>query len=174
MKIASLSLRDYPDDLVAFVNSLDHAPLLVGHSQGGLLAQLVGAHTPCWLSGSIWEMFLAASELSKATVVDFAAITTPVLVVGAERDRFVPSGVVRRTAAKYQHGTFVEIPWSDHMVFSKAALPVTIGHIENSIARNHVLAIARCQANTCRSVFLKISAPSANWVLHQPPKVLSR
>ena len=41
MKIASLSLRDYTDDLVAFVTSLASPPLLVGHSMGGLLAQLV-------------------------------------------------------------------------------------------------------------------------------------
>jgi pimeloyl-ACP methyl ester carboxylesterase len=45
MKIASLSLRDYTDDLVAFVNSLDSPPLLVGHSMGGLLAQLVAVRT---------------------------------------------------------------------------------------------------------------------------------
>jgi pimeloyl-ACP methyl ester carboxylesterase len=45
MKVASLSLRDYTDDLVAFVNSLESPPLLVGHSMGGLLAQLVAART---------------------------------------------------------------------------------------------------------------------------------
>ncbi|WP_231588554.1 alpha/beta hydrolase [Mycobacterium nebraskense] len=45
MKIASLSLRDYVDDLLAFVNSLESPPLLVGHSMGGLLAQLVAART---------------------------------------------------------------------------------------------------------------------------------
>jgi pimeloyl-ACP methyl ester carboxylesterase len=45
MKIASLSLRDYTDDLVAFVNWLVSPPLLVGHAQGGLLAQLVAART---------------------------------------------------------------------------------------------------------------------------------
>jgi len=45
MKIASLSLRDYTDDLVRFVNSLDQPPLLIGHSMGGLLAQLVAART---------------------------------------------------------------------------------------------------------------------------------
>jgi pimeloyl-ACP methyl ester carboxylesterase len=44
-KIASLSLGDYSDDLVGFVNSLDSPPLLVGHSMGGLLAQLVAART---------------------------------------------------------------------------------------------------------------------------------
>jgi pimeloyl-ACP methyl ester carboxylesterase len=45
MKIASLSLRDYTDDLVTFVKSLDCPPLLIGHSTGGLLAQLVAART---------------------------------------------------------------------------------------------------------------------------------
>ena len=38
MKIASLSLRNYTDDLVTLVASLDSPPLLVGHSLGGLLA----------------------------------------------------------------------------------------------------------------------------------------
>ena len=62
--------------------------------------------------------------------------------IGAECDRIVPSGVVRQTAARYQHGTYVEIRGSDHMVFSGAALPVTMGHIDDWIARNHELTIA--------------------------------
>ena len=44
-KVAALSLRDYADDLAAFVNSLDSPPLLIGHSMGGLLAQLVAVRT---------------------------------------------------------------------------------------------------------------------------------
>ncbi|OBI42510.1 alpha/beta hydrolase [Mycobacterium colombiense] len=44
-KIASLSIRDYADDLVALVAALDSPPLLVGHSLGGLLVQLVAART---------------------------------------------------------------------------------------------------------------------------------
>ena len=211
MKIASLSLRDYTDDLVTFVNSLDSPPLLIGHSTGGLLAQLVAARTrhaglvaacpapaggilgttptnlrmslPWFLRPRPWakpvrpptseqfrrwiantqteavaheicdglvcesgrancEMLLAAVKLSKVTVVDFAAVTSPVLVVGGERDRIVPAGVVRQTAARYRHATYLEIPRSDHMVFSGAALPVTMRHIDDWIARNHVLAIA--------------------------------
>jgi hypothetical protein len=35
----------------------------------------------------VWELFLAPTRLSKATVVDFAAVMTPVLVIGAECDR---------------------------------------------------------------------------------------
>ena len=90
----------------------------------------------------VWELFLAVPRLSKATVVDFAAVTTPVLAIRAECDRLVPAGIVRQTAAKYQHGTYVEIPRSDHMVFSGAALPVTMGYIDDWIAGNHVLATA--------------------------------
>ncbi len=210
-KIASLSLRDYTDDLVAFVNSLDSPTLLIGHSTGGLLAQLVAARTrhaglvaacPAPAAGILgttptnlrmslpwfmrprpwakpvrppeseqfrrwitqtqtediareiynglvyesgranWEMLLAAVKLSKASVVDFAAVTTPVLVVGGECDRIAPAGVVRRTAARYRHGTCVEIPGADHMVFCGPALLTTMAHIDDWIARNHVLAIA--------------------------------
>jgi pimeloyl-ACP methyl ester carboxylesterase len=208
MKIGSLSLRDYTDDLVRFVNSLDSPPLLVGHSMGGLLAQLVAArsrHTglvaacpapaaginastpanrrmarPYFLRLRPWtkpvpppkfeqfqewiantqtedtsreiydglvyesgraqcEMLLAALKLSKATVVDYAAVMTPVLVIGGECDRIVPAGAVRQTAARYQHGTSVEIPHSDHMMFSGVTLPVTMRYIDEWIASNHVL-----------------------------------
>jgi pimeloyl-ACP methyl ester carboxylesterase len=207
-KVAPLSVRDYADDLVAFVNSLDSAPLLIGHSMGGLVAQLVAARTrqaglvaACpgpaagilgatrttvrmslphllrprswnkpwnpptfeqsrrWIANTqtedvaretydgfvcesgryLWEMILSVPKLSTATVVDFAAVSAPVLVIGAECDRIVSAGIVRRTAARYRHGTVVEIPGSDHMVFSGAALPVTMSYIDDWMARNHVL-----------------------------------
>jgi pimeloyl-ACP methyl ester carboxylesterase len=211
IKIASLSLRDYTDDVAAFVDSLGSPPLLVGHSMGGLLVQLVAARTrqagvvaACpapaagifgttvanlrmstgyflrprpwakpvyppkferfrrWVAPALTEdvarevysglvgesgrayceILLASLKLSDATVVDFAAVSTPVLVLGAECDRIVPSGVVRQTAARYRHGTSVEIPSADHMVFSGAALPVTMGHIDDWIAKNRVLSMA--------------------------------
>jgi hypothetical protein len=66
----------------------------------------------------LWELLLAVPRLSKATVVDFAAVTTPVLVMGAECDRIVSAGIV----------------------FSGAALPVTMSYIDDWMARNHVLA----------------------------------
>jgi pimeloyl-ACP methyl ester carboxylesterase len=44
-KMKALSLRDYADDLVGLVESLDSPPLILGHSMGGLIAQLVAART---------------------------------------------------------------------------------------------------------------------------------
>jgi pimeloyl-ACP methyl ester carboxylesterase len=209
MKVAALSLRDYADDLVALVNSLDSPPLLIGHSMGGLVAQLVATRTrpaglvaACpapaagivggtptdlrifgphllqprpwtkpwcpptfeqfrrWIANTqteditraiydglvcesgryVWELLLAPLKLSTASVVDFAAVTAPVLVVGAEWDRIVASRIVRQTAARYQHGSCVEIPRADHMVFSGAALPITMSYIDDWMARNRILA----------------------------------
>jgi pimeloyl-ACP methyl ester carboxylesterase len=207
MQIASLSLRDYTDDLVKFVNTLDSPPLLVGHSMGGLLAQLVAARTrhtglvaacpapapginastpanrrmarPYFLRLRPWakpvrppnfeqfrewvantqtedtareihdglvcesgraqcEVLLSALKLSKVTAVDYAAVTTPVLVIGGECDRIVPPKAVRETAARYRRGTAIELAQSDHMMFSGAALAVTMGHIDDWIASNDV------------------------------------
>lgn len=214
-RIAPLSMRDYTDDLVALVDSLDSPPLIVGLSLGGLLAQLVAARTrhagvvaacpspspgvftltpttmvgfgnvfarhflqsrpwakplypTTWQRWRRWfantqtdevarevfadlvcdsgraycELVFPFLDRDKATTVNFAAVTSPVLVIGGERDRVVPPGVARRTAARYQHGTYVEIPRSDHLVFWGEALHVTMGHIDDWIARNNVLAVA--------------------------------
>jgi len=210
MKIAPLSMRDYTDDLVALVDSLDSPPLVVGLSLGGLLAQLVAARTrhaglvaacpapaagifgvtPTTLRsiGSIfgghylrprpwlkpiypttWQRFrrwIANAQTEevareffadlvcesgrayceslfpfldrgKATTVNFAAATTPVLVIRGECDRLIPPQIAPKTAARYQRGTYVEIPRSDHLVFSGDALAVTMGYIDNWIAKNH-------------------------------------
>ena len=78
----------------------------------------------------------------KAIAVNFAAVTAPVLLIRGEYDRTVPPQVARWTAARYQRGTYVEVPRSDHLVFCGEALPVTMGLIDDWIARNHVLAVA--------------------------------
>jgi pimeloyl-ACP methyl ester carboxylesterase len=211
-KISGLSIRDYTNDLVALVESLDSPPLIVGLSIGGLLAQLVAARTrhagvvvacparaagifaasptslrsngsvlgrhfwqlrpwakplypPTWdqwrrcfanaqteedaregLAGLVCESGRAISEIlcpsldrGKATTVNFAAVTTPVLVIRGEFDRFVPPQLPLKTASRYQNSTLVEIPCADHLVFFGEALPVTMGHIDDWIAKNHVL-----------------------------------
>jgi pimeloyl-ACP methyl ester carboxylesterase len=96
----------------------------------------------CESGRAICEMAFPYLDRGKATTVNFAAVTTPVLAIGGECDRVIPPQVARKTAARFQRGTYVEIPRSDHLVFFGEALPVTMGHIDDWIARNHVLAIA--------------------------------
>lgn len=45
--LARTRLQDYVDFLVEHVRQLERAPILVGHSMGGLLAQLTAARAPC-------------------------------------------------------------------------------------------------------------------------------
>ncbi|MFZ1178851.1 MAG: alpha/beta hydrolase [Mycobacterium sp.] len=208
-KIAPLSIRDYLDDLVALVASLDSAPLLVGHSMGGLVVQLVAAHTahagliaacpspvgpsglnpttlgialahalkprpwakpvypPRWQrfwqgvagaqseevareafdnlvceSGRVvfFELAMPWLDLAKAARVDHSAIAGPVLVIAGGNDRIVPPRLARRTAGRYANATYVEIPRSDHLVFHGEALPITMGHIDDWIAKHDVFA----------------------------------
>ncbi|AXN43629.1 Alpha/beta hydrolase family protein [Mycobacterium marinum] len=210
-RIATLSLRDYADDLVELVASLDSAPLLVGHSLGGLLVQLVAARTrhigvvaacpspvgpvglnrttaglsmrhalrprpwtkpvapPSWprfrtgiagaqSAGAAREMFddlvcesgrvlffelaLPWLDRSKVARVDYPAVTGPVLVLGGEYDRIVGSAIARQTASRYRNGTYVEIPGSDHLVFSARVLPATMARISEWIAHNQLFATA--------------------------------
>jgi pimeloyl-ACP methyl ester carboxylesterase len=81
-------------------------------------------------------------DRAKAATVNYSAITTPVLVIAGECDRILLPRIARQTAARYQQATYVEIPRSDHLVFSGKALLVTMGHIDDWIARNHVLTTA--------------------------------
>ena len=45
--LARATLQDYVEFLVEQVKAMDAAPILVGHSMGGLLAQLTAARVPC-------------------------------------------------------------------------------------------------------------------------------
>lgn len=208
-KIGSLSVRDYAEDIVTLVNSLDSPPLIIGHSLGGLIAQLVAVRTrhagliaatpapargifaaypgtlrvfgrhylqwrpwtkplypPSWKvfrryitnttdeaiarekhselvceSGRVYcEMPFWFLDRQKATLVDFAAITTPVLAIGARRDRLVNRRVARATAERYARGAYIEIPASDHLVFHGNALPVTMARIDEWMVQHGVLA----------------------------------
>ena len=92
MKIASLSLRDYTDDLVAFVNSLDSPPLLVGHSMGGLVAQLVAARTR--QAGLVAACPAPAAGIFGMTPTDFAPAPAA-LVTATSLDQAVAPPDVR-------------------------------------------------------------------------------
>lgn len=42
-QLGRVSLTDYADDLIKLIDGLDETPILVGHSMGGLLAQMLAA-----------------------------------------------------------------------------------------------------------------------------------
>jgi len=46
-ELARLSIQDYLKSIEQFMATLDQPPILVGHSMGGLLAQLIAAKYPC-------------------------------------------------------------------------------------------------------------------------------
>jgi pimeloyl-ACP methyl ester carboxylesterase len=42
-RLGRISLLDYAQDLEQYIRELDQKPFLIGHSMGGLLAQILGA-----------------------------------------------------------------------------------------------------------------------------------
>jgi pimeloyl-ACP methyl ester carboxylesterase len=115
---------------------------LIANAQTEETAREFFADLVCESGRAYSEIFFRYLDRGKATTVNFAAVTTPVLAILAECDRCITPQVAPWIAARYQRGTYVEIPRSDHLVVSGEALPVTMGHIDDWIARNHVLAIA--------------------------------
>jgi pimeloyl-ACP methyl ester carboxylesterase len=85
-----------------------------------------------------FELAIPWLDRARAATVDFAAVSAPVLVVAGERDRIIRPRSARKTAARYENTTYVEIPRSDHLVFFGDALPVTMRHIDDWITKNHV------------------------------------
>jgi pimeloyl-ACP methyl ester carboxylesterase len=81
-------------------------------------------------------------DRNRASTVNFGAVSDPVLAIGGEYDQLVPAGVVRKTASRYQRGTYVEIPGSDHLVFSGDALPLTMDCIDDWADSNRIHADA--------------------------------
>jgi pimeloyl-ACP methyl ester carboxylesterase len=205
-QIATLSLTDYADDLVEVCESLDSPPLIVGHSLGGLLAQLVAARTahagligvcPAPAAGIFamypsmsrlflshylqprpwakplrptWEKFQVGGRITqtledsraryqdlvcesgraycemafpqldrrKASRVDYAAISGPVLIFGGTQDLTVVPAVCRATASKYPNATYQEILDADHMLLFGKILQTTMTHIDNWLATNNL------------------------------------
>jgi pimeloyl-ACP methyl ester carboxylesterase len=210
-KMRALSLRDYADDIVGLVEVLDSPPLILGHSMGGLIAQLVAARTqhaglvtvstapPAgiyalypgtvrvffrhylrpkpWdkpLCPTTWKLYrryisnthvdeevrelydgtvcesgrayceMAFPQLDRhhAATVDFAAVSGPVLIIAGGSDRLVSPRISRTTASRYRQGTYVEMPATDHLVFTGDARSVIMSHIDDWMSRNNVLSAA--------------------------------
>ncbi|MGA2319091.1 MAG: alpha/beta hydrolase [Thermodesulfobacteriota bacterium] len=131
-RLGTTSLLDYAADLEKLIRELEGTPILMGHSMGGLLAQILSSRglakalvfaeaaysmlnlMPFESQKSIYDKFVfesgrAASEIGfwlfdskKAARVDESKVTCPVLIVAGEKDRIVPVSVTRKIAEKYK------------------------------------------------------------------------
>lgn len=187
-ELGTTSLLDYAGDLEKFLDTLGAPAFLVGHSMGGLLAQMLAARravrgvaclapsapygilpsTPfeiasaqaLYMAGEFWnkplhpERWIAAAnaldmldevardavfarfvpesglatfeimqwalDTKRASTVDAARVTSPVLCLVGDRDRVNPPGTVRSIARRYRAlGTFEEIPGHSHWLIGE-------------------------------------------------------
>jgi pimeloyl-ACP methyl ester carboxylesterase len=84
------------------------------------------------------EMAFPFLDRAHAARVDFAAVTGPVLVIGAEQDHVVPPRIARTTASRYANATYVELAGADHLLFYGQSLPKTMGHIDAWLAKHRL------------------------------------
>lgn len=75
-----------------------------------------------------------------AATVDFAAVTAPVLAIGAEQDSAVNPRIPRATARRYSDADHVEIPGADHALFDRPFLDLTMTAIDNWMTERAVYA----------------------------------
>lgn len=73
-ELATLSMRDYLKDLVRLVESLDEPPIVIGHSIGGLLAQMLAARQP--LKGAILLAPSAPWGVLASSLLEFAGASS--------------------------------------------------------------------------------------------------
>jgi len=187
-ELGTTSLTDYADDLEKLLKKIGEPAFLIGHSMGGLLAQMLAARTKLrgiaclapsapygilpstpfeiasaqalYMAGEFWnkplkperwiamtnaldmldeksrehvfarfvpESGLATFEIMqwaldprRASSVDAARVTCPVLCLVGNRDRVNPPGTVRGVARRYRaHGSFEEIANHSHWLIGE-------------------------------------------------------
>jgi len=203
MDLGTTSLLDYAADLQAEIEGLEESPVLVGHSMGGLLAQILAARglaravvllapappagvpalTPSvvrsfantlstwafWknptrptFAGTTWSVLnlvperdrpaifarfvpesgRAALEIGlpfldrrRASVVDEAMVTCPLLVVAGGRDRVTPRSVVTRIARKYEQAELEVFDDNAHWVLGEPGWEAIAGLVADWLER---------------------------------------
>ncbi len=87
--------------------------------------------TLCAESGRAYaEMALWFLDRRQASRVHTQSIGGPVLVFGGGKDRVIPERIARLTAERYENGSYVRLPKSDHMMMMGAQLGNTMRYID--------------------------------------------
>jgi pimeloyl-ACP methyl ester carboxylesterase len=80
---------------------------------------------------ALLEIGLPWLDRTKAAAVDPRRVTVPLLFVAAEKDRLVPSGVVRRTAKRFDHvSDYVQFDGQGHWVLGQPGWERVADHAE--------------------------------------------
>jgi pimeloyl-ACP methyl ester carboxylesterase len=98
-KLGTTSLLDYAEDLENLILHLDEKPILMGHSMGGLFAQIWGSRG---LAKALVLLTPAPPSGINALKVDESKVTCPVLVISGAQDKITPASVTRKVADKYK------------------------------------------------------------------------
>lgn len=93
--LATTSIRDYADDIGALIDALPERPILIGHSMGGLLAQmlapraraviLLAPSAPWGLVPSHWEQYASGLGLFMVAGHYWQQAIPPAYEIAAER-----------------------------------------------------------------------------------------
>ena len=111
-----------------------------GDGRGRVVAREAGV-----LSGRVaFEIGFPYLDSRRAAHVDPAAITCPLLVVGATLDRMTPASVVRKIAVRYGNkATYVEFPGHAHWVLGEPGWEKIVAHCADWIDRTVAAPAAR-------------------------------
>jgi len=204
--LGTTSILDYVDDLAKEIRTLKTRPIIIGHSMGGLIAQILGSKglasalvllspappagisifhwsllkgpwpsvvrfgfwkTPIkqsyeelkysllnqtpekegktlydrlgYESGrAVWEIGFWWLDSKKATRVNEANITCPVLLIGGSKDRIIHTSVVMKIAKKYESvATYKEFPDHAHNILWEPGWEEVTEYIHGWIREKH-------------------------------------
>jgi non-heme chloroperoxidase len=85
---------------------------------------------------ALFELFFWMFDKQRATAVDAAAVTCPVLVVAGAEDKVISPVTGRKVAALYAHATFEEAAGMGHMLIMEQGAPSLASRCVDWLAKN--------------------------------------
>lgn len=93
--------------------------------------------TSCTESGKAYsQMAFWWLDPLRSSRVNVREINSPVLVFGGGKDRVVHPRISRLTATRYQKGTYIHLPDSDHLMILGHMLPTTLKYLDEWFEQN--------------------------------------
>ena len=124
--LGTTSLLDYVDDLEQEIRALGVKPIIMGHSMGGLLAQMLAAR------GLAKAVVLLAPASPAGILALTEKVTCPILVLAGKEDRITPLFVQRKIADKYKElATYREFSDHAHWLMAEKGWEGIVGYADD-------------------------------------------